>query len=72
MSKKANLQEALNKKAIFGADIDLDTYDNNNDKHVNDTAELSEAGKLKLEHVGIDLDNENRSASFIQVDNAPI
>ena len=72
MSEQVNLQEALVKKAAFGNDIDLEKFDDNNEQHVQSTAELSAAGKERLEHVGIDLERENRSASFIQVDNAPI
>ncbi|MFQ9936747.1 MAG: hypothetical protein ACLRXQ_12985 [Phascolarctobacterium faecium] len=71
MSEQVNLQEALVKKAAFGNDIDLEKFDDNNEQHVQSTAELSAAGKERLEHVGIDLERENRSASFIQVDNAP-
>ena len=69
MSEQVNLQEALVKKAAFGNDIDLEKFDDNNEQHVQSTAELSAAGKERLEHVGIDLERENRSASFIQVDN---
>ena len=72
MSEQVNLQEALVKKAAFGNAIDLEKFDDNNEQHVQSTAELSAAGKERLEHVGIDLERENRSASFIQVDNAPI
>lgn len=50
----------------------MEKFDDNNEQHVQSTAELSAAGKERLEHVGIDLERENRSASFIQVDNAPI
>ncbi len=55
MSEQANLQEALVKKAAFGNDIDLEKFDDNNEQHVQSTAELSAAGKERLEHVGIDL-----------------
>ena len=67
MSEQVNLQEALVKKAAFGNDIDLEKFDDNNEQHVQSTAELSAAGKERLEHVGIDLERENRSASFIPV-----
>lgn len=72
MTEQVKLQEALSKKAAFGNDIDLEKFDGNNEQHVQSTVELSDEGKARLEHVGIDLDGENRSASFIQVDNAPI
>lgn len=72
MTNKEKLQEALNKKGLYGNDIDLNEYDDNNDVHIKNQDEFSEAGKARLEHVGIELDGSNRSASFIQVDNAPI
>ena len=59
-------RKRLVKKAAFGNDIDLEKFDDNNEQHVQSTAELSAAGKERLEHVGIDLERENRSASFIQ------
>lgn len=45
MSEQVNLQEALVKKAAFGNDIDLEKFDDNNEQHVQSTAELSAAGK---------------------------
>ena len=57
MSEQVNLQEALVKKAAFGNDIDLEKFDDNNEQHVQSTAELSAAGKERLDHVGIDLDH---------------
>ena len=51
MSEQVNLQEALVKKAAFGNDIDLEKFDDNNEQHVQSTAELSAAGKLSLIHI---------------------
>ena len=68
----AKADELLNKKAAFGADIDLNKYDDNNDAHVDKTANLSDENKNKLERVGIDLTEETRSASYVQVDNAAV
>jgi len=66
------LQSALKKQAAFGTDIDLNSYDDNNDVHVQSTADMTTTGKEKLERVGIDLTETNRSATFVQVDNAAI
>ena len=66
---KENLQAALAKQGAFGKDIDLNQYDNSDVAHVQSEADISEAGKALMEHVGIELSNENRSASFMQVDN---
>ena len=67
MSEQVNLQEALVKKAAFGNDIDLEKFDDNNEQHVQSTAELSAAGKERLEHVGIDLERENRRQILINI-----
>ena len=64
---KENLQAALAKQGAFGKDIDLNQYDNSDVAHVQSEADISEAGKALMEHVGIELSNENRSASFQMV-----
>lgn len=72
---KEKLSEALDKKALYGADIDLDKYDNNDEAHAASVEDLSAEAKERLEQVGIELSEaseESRSASFIQVDNAPL
>ena len=69
---KQILEEALNKKAVYGNDIDLKSFDDNDDAHVQSLDELTGTGKEKLERVGIDLKEENRSATFVQVDNAAV
>ena len=69
---KEKLQAALSKQGAFGKDIDLSQYDNNDIAHVQSEADISEAGKALMEHVGIELNAENRSASFIQVDNTAL
>lgn len=69
MSTKEILQAALHKQGAYGNDIDLSQYDNNDVAYVQSTADISEAGKVQMEHVGIELDGENRSASFVQADN---
>lgn len=70
--EKENLQAALQKQAAFGADLDLKKFDDNNDVHLKSADEISASGKAKLERVGIDLKESNRSATFVQVDNAQL
>ena len=70
--EKENLQAALQKQAAFGADLDLKKFDDNNDVHLQSAEDLSASGKAKLEKVGIDLQESNRSATFVQVDNAQL
>lgn len=72
MENKEKLQEALHKKGMFGADIDLSQFDDNDTAHVRSENDLSDGGKVRMEHVGIELSGDNRSASFIQVDNVPL
>ncbi|MCD8198997.1 MAG: SufD family Fe-S cluster assembly protein [Phascolarctobacterium sp.] len=72
MSDKEKLKAALEKKAALGNDIDLSKFDDNDDVHVQSAEEISAAGKARMEHVGIELDAENRSGSFIQADNTAL
>ncbi len=72
MTEKETLKAALKKKAALGNDIDLSKFDDNDDVHLKSTEEISVAGKARMEHVGIELDAENRSGSFIQADNAAL
>lgn len=66
------LREALEKKGVYGNDIDLRQFDNNDDVHIHAEDDLSAASRERMEKVGIDLEGGSRSASFIQVDNAPL
>lgn len=72
MTDQKLLEAALEKKAVFGADIDLKQYDDNDEIATKSAEELSADGKSKLEKVGIELDGQGRSATFIQVDNAAV
>lgn len=72
MIKQEMLENALNKKAVYGEDLDLASYDDNDSVRTASTEELSQGGKDKLERVGIELDEEGRSATYVQVDNAAI
>ena len=68
----AKADELLDKKAAFGSDIDLSQYDDNNTQHVSSPENLAAADKAKLEKVGVDITQETRSASYVQVDNCAI
>ena len=72
MKDKKNLEAALEKKALYGADIDFSAYDDNDEIRTKSAEDLSASGRARLEKVGIELDGEGRSATFIQVDNAPV
>lgn len=66
---KDKLTAALAKEATYGKDLDLNSYDNTDAVHARTLGDLSNQGRAKLEKVGIELDDENRSATFVQVDN---
>ncbi|MEG0797410.1 MAG: SufD family Fe-S cluster assembly protein [Acidaminococcaceae bacterium] len=66
------LTAALEKKALFGADINFADYDDNDSIRTKSPQDLSGNGRAKLEKVGIELDGTGRSATFIQVDNAAV
>ena len=72
MADKKKMEAALEKKALYGEDIDLSKYDDNDEARTKSTEDLTAGGKSKLAKVGIELDGEGRSATFIQVDNTPV
>ena len=67
---KDKVAAALNKEATYGKDIDLNNFDDDDKVHAKTLGDLSNQGRAKLEKVGIELDENNRSATFVQVDNA--
>ncbi len=66
---KEKITESLNKKAAYGEDLDFASYDDTDSSHIKNLDDLSEGSKKKLEQIGIELDEEGRSATFVQVDN---
>ena len=69
---KEKLTAALDKKAMYGNDIDLNAYNYTNEARTKSVDELSQATRDRLEYVGIETgaaEEENRSASFVQLDN---
>ena len=69
---KEKLTAALDKKAMYGNDIDLNAYNDTNEARTKSVDELSQATRDRLEYVGIETgaaEEENRSASFVQLDN---
>ena len=69
---KEKLTAALDKKAVYGNDIDLNAYNDTNEARTKSVGELSQATRDRLEYVGIETgaaEEENRSASFVQLDN---
>ena len=71
--EKEKITEALNKAAVYGNNIDLNTFDDNNDVHAKSVESMSNPDKKTMEKVGMELnDAEDRSGTFLQVDNAPV
>ena len=66
------LTAALEKKAVYGNDIDLSSYSDSDKGSLKSVNDLSEATRGRLEYVGIETgaaEEESRSASFVQLDN---
>lgn len=66
------LTAALEKKAVYGNDIDLNSYSDSDKGSLKSVDDLSEATRGRLEYVGIETgaaEEESRSASFVQLDN---
>lgn len=69
---KEKVTAALDKKAMYGNDIDLNAYNDTNEARTKSVDELSQTTRDRLEYVGIETgaaEEENRSASFVQLDN---
>ena len=72
---KDRAKEALNKPAAYGEDIDLSTYVSSaeNPPYQSDPSQLPAKAKEQMLGAGIMLDDTNqRSGTFIQMDNTPV
>jgi len=66
---KERVTAALQKEAAYGQDLDLNAFDDDDTVHAKTLGDLTNQGRAKLEKVGMELDESNRSATFVQVDN---
>ncbi len=70
-----NAERAINKKAAIGADITIENFTDetiNAIDMIDDLDDLSKQTKKDLLKVGVDTNEENRSGSFLQVDQSNI
>ena len=68
-------ERAINKKAAIGADITIENFTDetiNAIDMIDDLDDLSKQTKKDLLKVGVDTNEENRSGSFLQVDQSNI
>jgi len=75
VSIKDKAEKAANKKAAIGEDIDLSEYqkmDVDAYEHIDSLDDLNKSDKEMLTNVGMDTSEEDRSASFIQMDQSEI
>lgn len=75
MSKRDRAEKAINKKAAIGEDIDLNEYevmDRDAYEKIDSIEDLDNSDKKTMTSVGIDTTEEERSASFVQVDQTDI
>ncbi|MBE6493182.1 MAG: SufD family Fe-S cluster assembly protein [Methanosphaera stadtmanae] len=72
---KEKAEKAINKEAAIGLDVDLEEYDQDSiDQHekIDSLSELNKKDQEVLQSVGVEPDEENRSASFLQKDQTPV
>ena len=75
VSIKDKAEKAINKKAAIGADIDLNEYeaaDVEAHEHIDSLDDLTKSDKETLTSVGMMTDEEDRSASFLQMDQSEV
>lgn len=71
ISVKKKIEDALKKNSMYGEDFNLDEYESATDKAplIDDLEVLSEEDKKTLLNVGVVPTEENRSGTFIMLDN---
>ncbi|MBR0472798.1 MAG: SufD family Fe-S cluster assembly protein [Methanosphaera sp.] len=75
VSIKDKAEKAINKEAAIGADIDLNEYeaaDVEAHEHLDSLDDLAKSDKETLTSVGMMTDEEDRSASFLQMDQSEV
>lgn len=75
VSYKDKAEKAMNKKASVGADVDLTEFhaaDVDEHQHIDSLEDLAKTDKETLTSVGMETDEEERSASFLQMDQSEI
>ncbi|WP_455645305.1 SufB/SufD family protein [Methanosphaera sp.] len=75
VSIKDRAEKAANKKAAVGADVDLDEYHASEvdaHEHLDSLDDLTKSDKETLTSVGIEIDEEERAASFLQMDQSEV
>lgn len=75
VSIKDRAEKAVNKKAIIGEDIDLNEYqaaDVDAHEHIDSLDDLEKTDKKTLTSVGMMTNEEDRSASFLQMDQSEV
>ena len=75
VSIKDRAEKAVNKKAIIGEDIDLNEYqaaDVDAHEHIDSLDDLEKTDKETLTSVGMMTNEEDRSASFLQMDQSEV
>ncbi|RAP46636.1 MAG: hypothetical protein BZ135_03370 [Methanosphaera sp. rholeuAM6] len=75
VSIKDRAEKAVNKQAAIGADIDLNEYEAADVKaheHIDSLDDLTKSDKDTLTSVGMMTDEEDRSASFLQMDQSEV
>ncbi|OED30219.1 hypothetical protein NL43_03545 [Methanosphaera sp. WGK6] len=75
VSIKDKAEKAANKKAAVGADVDLDEYhasDIDAHEHLDSLNDLTKSDKETLTSVGIEIDEKERAASFLQMDQSEV
>lgn len=75
ISYKDKAEKAMNKKASVGADVDLTEFhvaDVDEHQHIDSLEDLTKTDKETLTSVGMETDEEERSASFLQMDQSEI
>ena len=75
VSIKDKAEKAINKKAAIGADVDLSEFHSeptDAHEHIDSLEDLQKVDLETLTSVGVDATEEDRAASFLQMDQSEI
>lgn len=66
-------QTALAKKALYGADIDVNSFTDESTEHAQiSLSELAGEERKNFESIGLEVDSEKRAATYMQVDHSVV
>lgn len=73
-NNKLKAEQAKEKKALFGPDINLDDFSDEAPErdYISDSSKFSEEEKKTMLYTGVDVSGKNRSGTYVQIDHSVV